>query len=1047
MVLMFTKQYGRFGGYGNTTGRQSRIAGLFFTLLLCLGFSAHAQTYVITGGLNTDTYPFQTNAPGNKVQYLIEPGDFTTLPINGIITSIYFRPSVSSVNASYSNFSVKIGSTAIANMVTGPFITGLTPVVTSTTYPIMTVNPGGWIQIPLQSIVLYNNTQKIIVEVEQTGFTNGFLIRQQAATTARRMYGNALAASGTADVQLPDFGMDVSTNISCTGQPNAGTILGPNSICPNTPFLLSAQGATLATGLTQGWLKRVPPSTTWLPAGSTTNLLNEPGIQNTTEYCFFQYCNSSFQGDTTAIHTVFLNNFMTCYCMNSAPNNTTQEDIWRVKLGTLDNITSCTGEYNNYFSLAPPDLGRGGDYQLEVTSGNCNNQLTTRASKVWIDYNQSGIFGDSTGELVYSVDWGNTVPVPTTGVGTINIPTTARLGLTAMRVIIAAGASASINPCGPYTTGETEDYLVRILAFPPPDLSGATEVCQGSTLSLSANSSAPGAFYFWIRPNSTVVNGQSFSLPNVQPSDAGMYGLFLQSGGLYSDTLWFNVTVKNKPDAPAVPPGGVVICQFDNMGSFPVIGQNLKWYTVPAGGFGTTITPTINTNVPNTYTYYVSQTVNGCESDRALLVLKVNQKPPPPTVNSPLLYCQNDAEKPWPVNGVNLKYYETPVGGIPSVIQPTINTGYLDSFTYYVTQTVDGCESDRAVINILIAPQPNATILGERTWVCAEDTISYYYFGNAHPSAHYNWYAPGADIVSGQGTQGPVVFRWDSAGIKTVSLVVIVGSCASPEASRQVEVRPLPTAQIYMQDEACLDERITVSLIDVTPRSERFDWDFDGGTVHFGTMGGPYNVSWTPAGQKVVTLIVYNNECASHPITDTINIEWLPNARILGDQDITICAGQPLTLSAAFPVPGHQYHWMPEEFFVTNDGPEVESRIQRSGQVVLKVTSAKGCEGFGFLNVTAEDCCTVAFPDAFTPNGDGLNETFGMITNGYLDISAFRVVNRWGQTVFDSGKERRRWDGTFNGTPQDMGTYYYFVRYKCVDGSEHEKSGEFHLIR
>ena len=86
------------------------------------------------------------------------------------------------------------------------------------------------------------------------------------------------------------------------------------------------------------------------------------------------------------------------------------------------------------------------------------------------------------------------------------------------------------------------------------------------------------------------------------------------------------------------------------------------------------------------------------------------------------------------------------------------------------------------------------------------------------------------------------------------------------------------------------------------------------------------------------------------------------------------------------------------------------------------------------------------FPNAFTPNGDGLNDKFRPIFNGYHNFHEFRIVNRWGQTVFESANSDPQWDGSFGGVPQDMGVYYYYISYDC-GGNTIEAKGDLTLVR
>jgi gliding motility-associated-like protein len=116
------------------------------------------------------------------------------------------------------------------------------------------------------------------------------------------------------------------------------------------------------------------------------------------------------------------------------------------------------------------------------------------------------------------------------------------------------------------------------------------------------------------------------------------------------------------------------------------------------------------------------------------------------------------------------------------------------------------------------------------------------------------------------------------------------------------------------------------------------------------------------------------------------------------------------------------------------------------GYVSLKVTNAFGCTNSDSVLISPEACCKVSFPNAFTPNNDGRNDRFRPVFNGYHRFSGFRIFNRWGQTVYESINTDAEWDGTFGGVPQDMGIYFYFIKYDC-GGKTIEEKGDFTLIR
>jgi gliding motility-associated-like protein len=91
------------------------------------------------------------------------------------------------------------------------------------------------------------------------------------------------------------------------------------------------------------------------------------------------------------------------------------------------------------------------------------------------------------------------------------------------------------------------------------------------------------------------------------------------------------------------------------------------------------------------------------------------------------------------------------------------------------------------------------------------------------------------------------------------------------------------------------------------------------------------------------------------------------------------------------------------------------------------------------------------FPTAFAPEGNIIkNRTFKPITVGYNKINTLRVVNRWGQTVYETREmshgETSGWDGNYNGVKQEMGVYYWYISYKC-EGKNVEDHGEVTLLR
>lgn len=271
--------------------------------------------------------------------------------------------------------------------------------------------------------------------------------------------------------ECEDYDFVVLASASCSGTPTAGTAISSSpSICPSVNYTLSLSGATLAAGLTYQWQSAPSATGPWtsIPTGTTPSFITSQTVD--TWYQCVVTC--SGLSATSSVVGVTTNSFLACYCTSTATSNF-DEEILNVTLNTLNNSSTCgvaapgpgssASMYSNYTTLTPTILSPGVVYPLSVEIGTCNGSYTN-CTKVWIDFNQNGLFTDA-GENVYSS------AASAVGahfeLGNITIPSGAISGNTLMRVVnVETWDPANINPCGTYTWGETEDYLVNISAPP-----------------------------------------------------------------------------------------------------------------------------------------------------------------------------------------------------------------------------------------------------------------------------------------------------------------------------------------------------------------------------------------------------------------------------------------------------------------------------------------------------------------------------------------------------------------------------------------------------
>jgi gliding motility-associated-like protein len=95
-------------------------------------------------------------------------------------------------------------------------------------------------------------------------------------------------------------------------------------------------------------------------------------------------------------------------------------------------------------------------------------------------------------------------------------------------------------------------------------------------------------------------------------------------------------------------------------------------------------------------------------------------------------------------------------------------------------------------------------------------------------------------------------------------------------------------------------------------------------------------------------------------------------------------------------------------------------------------------------------CCDEVFiPNAFSPNGDGVNDIFRVTTATGVELIQFEVYDRWGVRAWATNDFRSGWDGTYKDQKDaNMNTFFYIFKYLCLtDGKIYTKKGDINLIR
>lgn len=197
------------------------------------------------------------------------------------------------------------------------------------------------------------------------------------------------------------------------------------------------------------------------------------------------------------------------------------------------------------------------------------------------------------------------------------------------------------------------------------------------------------------------------------------------------------------------------------------------------------------------------------------------------------------------------------------------------------------------------------------------------------------------------------------------------------------------------------------------------------------TLKGPDNVSqytWLhgPSTQNITvntpgtyTLIASNGPCS---YTDAIEITYHPDLKTLLGDAYFVCDRDNELVKLDAGEGFVNYKWTP-----TEDTTQWII-VSNLGQYFVVVKDFRGCRGEDNTRVERRCPVTAFFPNTFTPNADGHNDTF-RVTGTDILVFSIKIYNRWGQLVFEGKHLNDIWDGSFNGAPAPTGTYVYTAQY------------------
>ena len=684
----------------------------------------------------------------------------------------------------------------------------------------------------------------------------------------------------------------------------------------------------------------------------------------------------------------------------ATPTNVTVSDTQVFYVLVTDNVTGCIDTATVTYTVNPlpiPDAG--------VDQAICIGDNAT-------------VTATSTGAAPITYTWDQNPPG--TGAG----PHTLSPAATTTYTVTATDNNGCVN---------TDVMTITVNPLPVPDAGVDQTICVGDNATITATS--------------TGANPIGYTWDNGLPATAGPHNVSPVATTTYTVTATDNngcvntdvvtVTVNPLP----TPNAGVNqnICLNDNATITAISGGTGPFNFVWDNGLPATNGPHTVSPVVGTTTYIVTVTdANGCVNSDSVDIT-VN---PIPTIvaSNDTTICEGGSVN-LSVTGASTYVWRNLTTGVDfstsanPVEQPITNT------CYEVTGTDgNGCQNtDQICVTVEQAPVTNFTV----NEVCNGETT---FFTNLTTgAATYNWtFGDG----NGSNVFGPQHIYTDT-GSYTVNLTATSAAGCASSFSATARVNFTPSA-LFTGDILAGCPSFNTAFTNLTnPIDPTYDylWEFGDGAISRDTMP-THNYSVT--GTYTVRLTVTTpGQCSdTYTIPNYITVHPVPEAHFTAEPSM-VDIYEPTINFTDLSIGADLWSWNFGDSTTSNDQHPLHVYTDTGTFTVwLWVENQFGCTDSTSKPVVVKDVYTFFAPNAFTPDGDGLNDVF--LPQGHaIDLNEYNLMifDRWGELLFETNDYFEGWNGIYEGLPVQVDTYVWKVTLQDIYGAGHKYTGRVSIVK
>jgi len=619
---------------------------------------------------------------------------------------------------------------------------------------------------------------------------------------------------------------------------------------------------------------------------------------------------------------------------------------------------------------------------------------------------------------------------------------------------------------------------VVVNPLPLAQIGSNSPLCVNQNLSLT---SSGGVTYAWSGPNGFTSAQQNPSIIGASPVASGTYSVTVTNVNGCMASAVTSVTVN---PALTVQYIADTVCQGSGT-TFIDITPGVPPGTAYNWSFGDGTSSTQSTSVSHAYqnsgtyttTLSIGNSITCINTGTLQVVVKAL-----PTIShvDPLLYCPSQLTQQvyfnstpggsssvffWANTNTAIGLAAGGTGNLPSFTTANLGNGSITAIIL-VHAAYNGCTGPDSMFTITINPNPTADFFGQNK-ICLGNPVQFTDQSSVGV-AQWNWDMNHDGNYSDATAQDPS-YTFTSPGTHTVSLIVSVNSACRDTIEKIVYVNPIPQPN-FAGDHLMGCPVLPVMFADLSAIASpsainNWLWNFGNGNTFSGQFppaASYHNFSHTQSATYTVSLTVTSDSGCIATLTrpNYITVFPRPIAEFSYSSNLNEMDGIDPTIHFYDQSTGaNQVHWHLGDVF-SNPASLNYTWQQNPSHTYLHEESYTyyvtqwAVNSFGCIDsitkpIEAQPGFTYYIPNAFSPDGDGINDGFKGTGVG-IDNSTYHlmVFDRWGNMIFRSNNLEETWNGTVNNAEvvqEDV--YVWKADFKDFSGKKHEYKGTVSVLK